>query len=219
MSHSLLIRLPVVLGVTWRTVPRSVVAIAACASAPAVIVALRGGHDFSGALTAATLIAGSGAGYAADDPAAPTLASSPTTLATRRTLRGVLTAAVLVAAWAVAIVVAARTGSSSPEVGLFAAELCATAMVSAAVACRAPTDAPISAGAAASAIALIAILLIAALSNRWPVFPALGSAGHHHIRWWWVAALAVCAAAWWSRDPASRAPVDLVVLRPGKRGD
>lgn len=211
------VRLPVVLGVTWRTVPTSVAGIAACAIAPAIVVSARGGHDFAGALTAASLIAGSGAGYAADDPAAATLASSPTTLATRRTLRGVLIALVLVMAWAVAVVLAARFGSSSPDVGFFTAELSAAGAVSAAVAFRAPTDAPISVGAAATAAALITIVVIAALASRWPALPALGLGGHHHGRWWWVVLAATAGAAWSSRDPASRLSVDLGALRPGRR--
>ena len=69
------------LPVTARTVPSPVIAVAVLAIA-AIVNALRGGHDFAGALTAASIIAGAGAGYIADDPAAPTLESSPTPLGT-----------------------------------------------------------------------------------------------------------------------------------------
>lgn len=203
MSRSLVRQLPVVLGAIARTVPRSVIGIACLAAIPTFVIAARGGTDFSASLTAASLIAGAGAGYAADDPAAPTLASSPTTLAVRRTLSGTLIALVLVAGWAAAVFTARRYGMNSSDVTAVAAELCATAAVSAAVASRARTDAPVGVGATAAAAALLVVVTVGALANRWPSLPTLRATPSHN-RWWFVVAVGVAVSGWSSRDPASR---------------
>jgi hypothetical protein len=185
-----------------RTVSRSVGAIAALAMAPTVVVAIRGGHDFAGALTAASVIAGAGAGYSVDDPAAPTLAPSPTPLAVRRCLRATVVMAALVAAWLAALVIARTSAPALPAIATAMRELVATAAIAAAVASRARSDAPASPGAAAAGASVLAMVTISAFAYRWPALPALGS-GPTHSRWWWVAAAGFVAAAWSSRDPAT----------------
>jgi hypothetical protein len=203
VSRSPVIRLPAVLGTTARTIPTGVIVIALLAAVPTIVLAATGRHNFSGALSAASLIAGAGVGFAADDPAAPTLASSPTTLVVRRSLRALLTSAALVAGWLAALLVAHRYGSVAPDTAAALAELCATGAVSAGFACRTRTDAPISGGAISAAASLLAVITISAFAYRWPALPALGS-GPSHGRWWWLAALGAAAAGWSSRDPATR---------------
>jgi hypothetical protein len=185
--------------------PPAVAAIALLAATPAIVVAASGRQSFTGALSAAALLAGAGVGYAADDPAAPTLASSPTTLAVRRTLRATVIAVTLGGGWLTALLVAARYGHPAPNLQALAAELCAAASLSAALASRARTDAPVATGFGAAAAALMAMISISSLSYRWPVLPSLGG-GAGHARWWWIAAAGAVTAAWSSRDPAGRRP-------------
>jgi len=203
MRRDSIAHLPTMLGATARTVPPGVVAMSVLAVAPAVMTAVTGGHDFANALSAASVIAGSAVGYAVDDPAAPTLASSPTTLAVRRGMRALLIVAVVLIAWSVALLVADRYGTSSADVGALAGELCATAAVSAAIASRARTDASVSTGAVAAAGALLIVVTISAFAYHWPALPAIGRAQSHH-RWWLIAGLGLAIAAWSSRDPAAR---------------
>jgi hypothetical protein len=186
-----------------RTVPPVVAAIALLAATPAVIVAATGGHGFAIALSVASLVAGAGVGFAADDPAAPTLASSPTTLAVRRLLRAALIGVVLGAGWLAAVLVAARYGQPGPDLHVLAAELCAAGALSGAVGARARTDAPVTAGFGAAAASLLLMVAVAMFSARWSVLPSLGG-GTGHARWWWIAAAGSVAAAWFSRDPALR---------------
>jgi len=185
-----------------RTVSRSVGAIAALAMAPTVIVAVRGGHDFASALTAASVIAGAGAGYSIDDPAAPTLAPSPTPLAMRRCLRATVVMVALGAAWLTSLVIARTAAPVWPATAPALRELVTTAAIAAAVASRAGSDAPASPGATATGASVLAMVTISAFAYRWPALPALGG-GPNHSRWWWVAAAGFVAAAWSSRDPAT----------------
>jgi hypothetical protein len=179
--------------------------IALLAAGPAVAVAVSGGHEFALALTAASLIAGAGAGYAADDPAAPTLASSPTPLAVRRLHRAAVIVTVLAAGWLIALYLAGRYSRERPDIDAMTVELAATAALSAAFACRVHTDTPVETGFGAAGAAILSMLTMSALSNRWPELPSL-AAGPTHDRWWWVTAAGVSVAAWSSRDPARRRP-------------
>jgi hypothetical protein len=188
--------------VVVRTVPVAVAFVAVVALAPAAIVAMAGRDDFTGALVAASLLAGSGAGFMADDPAAVTLASSPTTLFVRRLLRAAPIAAVLVVAWLIAVLLAYRFGTSGPAIADRITELVAAASLSLAIAARAPTDAPVVIGHTAVGGAVLGMLVVTSLSVRWPSLPAIAH-GANHDRWWWVTTACLCAAAWWSRDPAA----------------
>jgi hypothetical protein len=186
-----------------RTVPAAVAAVAAVAVVPSVVVSLKGGHDFTGALFAASVIAGAGAGYATEDPAAPTLASSPTTLAVRRSLRAVAVGAVLLSAWIGARLIAAAGGGHAPPMDPLAAELAASAALSIAFASRGRPDAPVSSGAGAAGGAVLAMVTISSLARNWPTLPSIAVVSHHE-RWWWVAAAALATVAWSWRDPAAR---------------
>lgn len=186
-----------------RTVPPAVVAVGAVAVVPPVVVSLKGGHDFTGAMFAASVIAGAGAGYVTEDPAAPTLASSPTTLAVRRGLRAVAVGAVLLSASIGARLIAAAGGGHSPPMDALAAELTASAALAIAFASRGRPDAPVSPGAGAAGAALLAMVTISSLARDWPTLPSIAVLSHHD-RWWWVAAAALAYVAWSWRDPAAR---------------
>lgn len=187
-----------------RSVPPAIGAVMVLAAMPAIIVAARGGADFDGALIAASIIVGAGAGYAVDDPAAATLAASPTTLAARRSLRGAVIVVALALAWVMAVGLAGRFGAGRPDLSDLAATMAAAAAISLALAARARTDAAVSSGSAAGSGALLAMVVVASLSMRWSQLPTLDP-GPSHGRWWWVAAAGLASAAWSSRDPAGRA--------------
>lgn len=189
--------------VVARTVPPAVLAVGGLVLVPPVVLAVVGARDFSGALVAVSLVAGAGAAYAIDDPAAVTLEPSPTTLAARRLLRAILIAVLLLAAWLGALLIAATFGDRPASLGDRATELVATAALSAAIASRAKTDAPVTSGHGAAAGAFLAMLVIGSLSQRWAVLPMIGG-GLHHDRWWSVTGAGLCAAAWSSRDRAAR---------------
>lgn len=185
-----------------RTVPRAVGAVAVAAIIPTLVVAARGGSDFAGAVSAASLLAGAGAGFSVDDPAAATLASSPTRLAARRGLRASVVMAVLTASWLTALGVASAAGAAG-SITVAGRELVATAAIATAVASRTRADAVGSPGASATAGAILTMTTITALALRWPELPALGGGPTHH-RWWWVTVAGLASTAWSARDPAGR---------------
>lgn len=193
---------PAALRTVARTVPRPVGVLALLCAVPAIVVAAGGRNGFGGALVAASLLAGAGAGYAADDPAAATLGASPTPLLVRRAARASLVIVPLMLGWGGALVVAARYGQGAVDVRSTVAELGATAAVSAAIASRASTSAGVSAGFGAGLGALLAMVTLSSLGYRWHDLPVLGGGGATHDRWWWIAAAGVVVAAWSSRDPA-----------------
>ena len=187
---------------TARTVPWPVGVIATLLPVPAIIVAVTGGDDYTGALLAASLIAGAGAGYAFDDAAAATLAAAPVPLSTRRLLRATAVFVVLLGAWLIALSVAGVGAPAGATLAFPVAELAATAAVSLALAGRAPTDAPVSTGFGAAVGALLTMVVIGSLAQRLEFLPML-MAARHTERWWFIAAIALAAAGWWSRDPAT----------------
>lgn len=186
-----------------RTVPPAVVGVGAVALLPSVVVTLVGGSDFTGALLAASVIAGAGAGYAVEDPAAPILAPSPTTLAVRRVLRAVAVIAILLSAWTGAQLVTAAGGGRAPAVGALGAELAASAALSVVFASQGRPDSPVASGSSAAGGAILAMVTISSLARRWPALPSIEDLSRPE-RWWWVAAAALAVVAWLWRDPAAR---------------
>lgn len=194
---------PAALLAVARTVPPAVVVVGALTVLPTVVVAFRTGPGSTGTLFAASVIAGAGAGYVTEDAAAPTLASSPTTLAVRRMLRSIAIVAILLAAWLGARLVVAADGGHVPPMSDLFAEFVASAALSVAFASRGRPDAPVVSGPGAAAGAVLAMLTISSLSRNWPVLPAVGVPARHE-RWWWVATAGLAAVAWSWRDPAAR---------------
>jgi hypothetical protein len=177
-------------------------AVAGLAAAPTVVVLLRHGHDATGALVAAALVAGAAVAFAVDDPAEETLAASPTNLATRRLVR--LSAIALgVAAMALLLVVlAALVGTvRAADLGRRAAELAATAGLAAGLGGAARRRVLAGAAPGAAVGAVLTVLLVSALRFRYRALPALVDSPHH-ARWWLLAAAGGALATWTWRDPA-----------------
>lgn len=153
-------------------------------------------------LVAVALCAGTA--FALDDPAAETLASSPTTLLVRRLVRVALVLPVVAALWA--LLVAAGGQPADAALALELAALLAVALTATAVAAR---FAPDGRGALAAAPALLVLLAAAAIAlpDRWTLL-AWGPADPHwagaHGRWALVLVLALLALLQVSRDPARR---------------
>ena len=189
---------------TTRTVPRALGVVIAAAMVPVVLTRLRGGVDLQGALVASSLFVGAGAGYAVDDKAARTLASSPTPLVWRRGQRLLLVTGVLLTTWIACFAVAATSPAPIASPINLTPYLAAAAAIATGVATRVEPDGAMSPGFVAALGSLLTVLLIDSLSFRFSWAPSLhhGSARH----WWWITTIALAAALWASRDPAMRVP-------------
>jgi hypothetical protein len=202
------LRLPALVAFphTVRATPvASLLTMSAMAAVPAVITALRGGTNFSGALVAAAVIGGAGFAHAVDDDAAVVLASSPTSLFRRRAVRIVVAFVALAAGWELAL---AATGAANALEGIRMPDLAVEALTAAGVGVAAATAAkrngyPGRSGVAGVATALLTMLTITAMAQQYRWLPQLSVAAHHE-RWLWVAATAWGMAVWASRDPARR---------------
>jgi len=154
-------------------------------------------------LRIAALALALGAGFALDDPAWETLASSPAALPLRRGLRVLLVLAVLALAWAGMLWLAAQAGNPPPRLPALALTAESAALVTVALAVAA-----IRGGAAAGPAILATVMGMALLSGRRvtmlvfdPEDPQWTPA---HRRWSLLLVLAVVVLVQASRDPAHR---------------
>lgn len=154
-------------AVTARTVPPAVVVLAALAVLPVLVTRLRGGHDFTLALQAAALFAGSGAGFAADDQAANLLASSPTPLVARRALRAMGVCVVLATSAGLALVLAVTAGGPPVALAGPLAVLAAAAGTAGALASVDPTDVALAPGVSSALGTVLALVTLSSLAERW----------------------------------------------------
>ena len=189
-------------AVSARTVPLAAFGLAALAIVPALLTRLRGGHDFTLALQAAAVIAGSGAGFAADDPAANVLAPSPTPLVARRAFRAASLVALLATAAGVAGLLAVSGAGPAPALTPPLAVLAAAAGVSAAFAFGNRTDVPVAIGLSAAVTTGVVLIGAAFFAVRWPWVPNVSQATYDR-RWLVVAAAGAAVALVRSRDPAA----------------
>jgi hypothetical protein len=159
------------------------------------------------ATTLAVLVA-LGVCFVLDDPAAVTLACSPSTLWRRRGMRLVLVLPLTALLWAIVVVVAELpTATRHASEALELATVVAVALAAAAAAARRNGDG--MGGTAAGPLLLGVVFVARVLPGRWAFFPVPG-----HERRWLVALVVACGALLLaSRDPArrgmnrSRAPV------------
>lgn len=185
-----------------RSLPPALAGVAALVVAPTGVVLLRGGHDHRHALVAAAVVAGAAVAFAVDDPAAETLAASPTPLAARRAVR--LSAVLLGVALLAALVVSIAVAGGSVGAGDLArrgAELAAAAGLAAAAAGTADRRRLPSAAIGGAVAGLLGVLLVSAFAYRHDALPAL-VASPVHARWWLLAGAGWAVAAWSWRDPA-----------------
>lgn len=167
--------------------------------------------SLAAARTAIALLA-IGAGFALDDPAAATLAASPTSLPRRRAVRCAL--AVAGAAAGLGLIMAGArlwsgeaAGAPLTAVLLEGAALCAVALAASAVSIGWRGAA--SGGPAAIRAVLLLVLVDTVTSRsfpKWSLQAAPGSPTWSQSRWLWAAVLAAAMAtlAWQSKDPAAR---------------
>ena len=181
---------------------RTVAGALAMAIVPSLVVAAQGGRSHTGALVIAALVLGAVMAFAVEDPAEETLAASPTSLARRRLLRlGALVLGAAVVATVVVGMAIGRTDLTSADLsdrpGVLAA-VSGLAMALAAAARRRDLPGAVHGGAVA---AVLVVLLVASLANRYASLPGI-LGGPHVERWWWLAAAGWLATAWTWRDPA-----------------
>jgi hypothetical protein len=171
-----------------------VAAVAGVAVLPTALTAIRGGHDFGGAMLVATIVASCGIALAVDDPAAATLEASPSTLVLRRGARAAVIGATLLAAWlACALVAEVRGDVDLPMLRAWAAVAAASAGLALALASRSRTDEPVVAGLPAAVGAGLGVIVIGGLNQRFPGwFPRLLGAADGR---WLVIALVTAAFA------------------------
>lgn len=187
---------PTVRMASWRALPAAgaiAVAMLHVSSAPAVIE-----------LRLAAIALCVGAAFVLDDPAAQTLAASPTSLLFRRLLRTTLLLALLAALW---MIVLWRAGEN--VMTALTLELVTMLVVTFAAAAVATTRIPDGRGGVAAAPVLLIILTAALLllPTAWTLFardPADPAWEASHIRWALLLAIATAAFLAASRDPASR---------------
>jgi hypothetical protein len=175
------------------------------AAAPVTIAALRGADDLTIGAALAALVLGAAVASALDDPAEVTIAAVPTPLSWRRSVRiGWALAPLIATTGALAALVTQTDGVVTVDGGHLAALAAAMASASLAITARLPKDAGFGApGVGGSGGALLGVIVLAALSQRFDWVPMPGNVAHTG-RWWLVAAAAGLPALGVLRDPASR---------------
>lgn len=183
---------------------RTLGGIALLAGGPTVIVLTQGGHDFGFALLVAALVVGAAMAFTVEDPAAETLAASPTSLARRRLVRAsVLVASAMLLGIVLVVLADARGEVTAEELGRRAAELAAVAGIATAAAGQAHRVGLPGAALGGAMAASLVTLVVSSLSFRYDALPSLVTTVHHE-RWWWIAVAGCAVTAWVWRDPARR---------------
>jgi hypothetical protein len=150
----------------------------------------------------AALLLALGTALVLDDPAAATLAASPTTLWRRRRRRLALALALVSVAWVAVEGVAGHRDAGLVPPGSATLVLGTLLDVVLASAALAGGDDQLG-GAAAGPVLLGFVVVVAKLPERWSLLPVAG----HERRWGLVLALGVLALLAASRDPAGRRPL------------
>jgi fluoroquinolone transport system permease protein len=204
--HARLLVRPTVRLASWRALPAAgalAVAMVHFFSAPPVIE-----------LRLAAIMLCVAAAFVLDDPAAHTLAASPTPLLLRRLLRTTLLLALLAALWMIVL-----WSAGEHIMTALTLELVTMLVVTLAAATVATPRIPDGRGGIAAAPALLIILsALLLLPATWTLFahdpddPAWQAS---HLRWALLLAIAVAAFLATSRDPANRHPPRLRL--PGHR--
>lgn len=181
-------------------------ATAALATFPALLVAIRQGRSYDGALVAAALAIGAATAFAVEDPAEETLSASPTPLAHRRLLRlAAIVLGIAVTSGLVLLIAVTSThgGLAGGDVARRGAEMAATSGLAGAGAGLAQRRGAPWAAHGGAAGGLLLTLLISSLAYRFAELPTLLQSPHH-ARWWGVGLAGWLVAGWTWRDPARR---------------
>ena len=170
-----------------------------------IITRMSTGHDLAEMYALAFVTSTAGLGFALDDPAAETVAASPTPLARRRIHRVAIVGAITVATWLViAAVVATSDTQRFPiyDVIIEVSALAAIALATSALVQR-RTQAP--GGPTAALVVLVGpAFLYGVVFRDVRVFPSLVPGQDLRQRWIWIALACAALLVLASRDPAGR---------------
>jgi hypothetical protein len=196
---------PVVVGALVRALPWPTAGGLLCLGVvPTALTLARGHSDLAGAAVAAGLIIPPAIAYAFDDPARVVLDATPIPPSHRSALRGVplvVSVAAMIAAVAIVIITADPAGYGPVRARL--AEAAATGALSLAAAAAAHRSGAAEVSPGVVALGPLAVLIVSALSARWPWLPSVGHADHAS-RWWLLTGPAVALTGWAGRDPYHR---------------
>ena len=171
----------------------------------AIIAYMSTGRDLAEIYALAFVVSTAGLGFALDDPAAETVAASPTPLAHRRIHRVVIAVTITVATWLTIAAVVATSGSQrfpTYDVVIEVAALAAIGLAASALVQR-RTQAPGGPTAALVVVILPAFLSGVAFRDV-SVFPSLIPGQVLRDRWIWLALAGAALVVLTSRDPAGR---------------
>jgi hypothetical protein len=151
-------------------------------------------------ISSATLLA-----LAFDDRAERSLGACAVTRNSRRAMRGLIVASLVLAGSCAALLVADARGANVGSLDDRLPETVAAAALAsagAAVATRRGVRAPGMAAASTTVLAMATATGLAGWSVELNWLPQIANP-HHASRWWFTAAIAGLAGCWWSRDPAA----------------
>ncbi|MEO8267356.1 MAG: hypothetical protein ABI706_17790 [Ilumatobacteraceae bacterium] len=170
-----------------------------------VIARMSTGHDVAEIYALAFVASTAGLGFALDDPAAETVAASPTPLARRRIRRVSIAGTITVTTW---LVIAGAVATSDTQrfptydVIIEVAALAAIALATSALVQR-RAQAP--GGPTAALVVLVGpAFLYGVVFRDVRVFPSLVPGQDLRQRWIWLGLVAAVVLALASRDPAGR---------------
>jgi hypothetical protein len=170
-----------------------------------IVTRMTTGHDLAEIYALALVASTAGLGFALDDPAAETVAASPTPLARRRIHRVGIAGAITVATWlAIAGVVATSKTQRFPayDVLIELAALAAIGLATSALVQR-RTQAP--GGPTAALVVLVGpAFLYGVVFRDVRVVPSLVPGQDLRERWIWIALAGAALLVRASRDPAGR---------------
>ena len=170
-----------------------------------IITRMTTGHNLAEIYALAFVASTAGLGFALDDPAAETVAASPTPLSRRRIYRVCIAGAIIVATWlAIAAVLATSDTQRFPtydvivEVGALAAIALATSAL-----VQQRTQAP--GGPTAALVVFVGpAFLYGVVFRDHRIFPSLVPGQDLRERWIWIALACTILLVLASRDPARR---------------
>ena len=197
--------IPVTRAVSWGPLAGG------CVTALALVVWLRtrdaGTAGLIGGLRIGAVLLAAGAAFALDDAAATTLASSPTPLSARRSLRLALTVGACLAAWTALLGIAGVPTHAAAGLSVEAAGMLAVALAAASVAGPWIGN---GLGGLAGGPTLVSFLLAAMIvQQHWPrwallAFPGTPAWEAAHARWLVLAGAGSALVALAALDPARR---------------
>ncbi len=188
-----------------RSTPTGPTIIGGLIAVGAIIIRMSTGHDLAEFYGLAFIASTAGLGFALDDPAAETVAPSPTSLALRRIQRVVITGSIVATTWIViagAVATSDRQRFPAYDVVIEVVALSAIALATSALV-QLRTQG--SGGPAAALVVLIGPAFLSGVVFRdVRVFPSLVPGQDLRERWIWLGLIGIASLMLASRDPAGR---------------